>query len=111
MLEANSVRASDYDANFSRKASINISGLTDFVITADELFEFDDVTAQHHATLLDAILSGHPVVQALFGLYHCHDFLLACNAEKDLAVGLCMRDMLHLAKKLEPLQPPQSSAC
>ena len=109
MLEANSVRASDYDANFSRKASINISGLTDFVITADELFECDDVTVEQHATLLDAILSGHPAVQALFDLYHCPDFLLACNADKDLARGLCMRDMLHLAKKLEPLQP-QSSA-
>jgi hypothetical protein len=103
------VRASDDDADFTRKASMNISGLTDFVITADKLFECEDVTAQQHATLLDAILSGHPAVQALFDLYHCPDFLLACNADKDLAGGLCMRDMLHLAKKLEPLQP-QSSA-
>jgi hypothetical protein len=108
LLGADFALASDDNDDFSRKISMNITGLTDFVITADELFECDDVTVHEHATLLDAILSGHPAVQALFDLYHNPDFLLACNADKDLAGSLCMRDMLHLAKKLEPLQPQSS---
>mmetsp|Transcript_15228 Transcript_15228/g.33217 ORF Transcript_15228/g.33217 Transcript_15228/m.33217 type:complete len:309 (-) Transcript_15228:505-1431(-) len=87
----------------TKQISMTIFGLTDFVIAADELFESSDFTAQQYATLLNAIFSGNSSVQSLFDLYHNPDFLLACDA--DLRASLCLRDLLRLGKKLEPLQP------
>lgn len=93
-----------------KQAAMTIFGLTDFVISADELYESDDLTAQQYATLLNAIFEGHSSVQSLFDLYHNPDFLIACDSDEELRSSLCLRDMLHLGKKLEPLEPrsPQS---
>jgi hypothetical protein len=107
LIGTNASPANDEIHVFPRQASITISGLTDFVVSASELYDSADVTMQQYATLLDAIFSGHSSVQALFDLYHNPDFLLACNTDDFLS--LCKRDLLHLAKKLEPLEQ-QSSA-
>jgi hypothetical protein len=88
-----------------QQTPLTLFGLTDFVICADSLFDSDDLNAQQYSTLLDAILSGNVAVQSLFDLYHNPDFLLACNADEEMQQELCMRDLSHLARKLEPLQP------
>lgn len=109
LLSADAAPANNDNNESPRMASMTIFGLTDFVISADELFESDDVTPLQYATLLDAIFSEHSSIKELFDLYHNPDFLLACDSDEDIAGSLCMRDLVHLAKKLEPLQP-QSSA-
>lgn len=91
-----------------KQTSMTIFGLTDFVISADELFESNDLTAQQYTTLLNAIFTGHTSVQSLFDLYHNPDFLIACDSDEDLRSSLCLRDLLHLGKKLEPMQPQSS---
>ena len=88
-----------------QQTPLTLFGLTDFVICADSLFDSDDLNAQQYTTLLDAIFSGNVVVQSLFDLYHNPDFLLACNADEEMQQELCMRDLSHLARKLELLQP------
>lgn len=96
----------------TKPTSVTIFGLTDFVISTDELFDSNDITAQCYVTLLNAIFLGHSSVQSLFDLYHDPDFLLACDSDKDLRQSLCMRDLLHLGKKLvldQPLQPQSQS--
>jgi len=44
-------------------------------------------------------------MQSLFDLCHNPDFLLACDSDEDLRGCLCLRDLRHLGKKLEHLQP------
>jgi hypothetical protein len=88
-----------------QQTPLTLFGLTDFVICADSLFDSDDLNAQQYSTLLDAIFSGNVAIQSLFDLYHNPDFLLACNADEEMQQELCMRDLSHLARKLEPLQP------
>ena len=94
------------DGNDSTESTnMTIFGLTDFIISADELFDANDLSAQQYATLLAAIFSEHPSVQSLFDLYHNPDFLLAVDSDEDLRESLCLRDLLHLGKKLNPLMP------
>ena len=107
LLGADASPANDEMKVFPRQTSISISGLTDFVVSASELYDSADVTVQQYATLLDAIFSGHSSVQALFDLYHNPEFLLACNTDDYLS--LCKRDLLHLAEKLEPLEQQSST--
>ena len=95
-----------------KPTSMTIFGLTDFVISTDELFDSTELTAQEYVTLLNAIFLGHSSVQSLFELYHDPDFLIACGTDEGLCHSLCMRDLLHLGKKLvleEPLQPQSQS--
>ena len=99
----------DGSVSDTKQTSMSIFGITDFVISADELFDSTDLTAQQYVTLLNAVLSGNSSVQPLFDLYHNPDFLLACDSDEDLRECLCLRDLLHLGKKLEPLQPQSQS--
>eukprot|EP00579_Thalassiosira_antarctica_P012061 CAMPEP_0201925474 /NCGR_PEP_ID=MMETSP0903-20130614/14724_1 /ASSEMBLY_ACC=CAM_ASM_000552 /TAXON_ID=420261 /ORGANISM="Thalassiosira antarctica, Strain CCMP982" /LENGTH=738 /DNA_ID=CAMNT_0048463161 /DNA_START=55 /DNA_END=2269 /DNA_ORIENTATION=- len=99
----------DGSVSDTKQTSMSIFGVTDFVISADELFDSTDLTAQQYVTLLNAVLSGHSSVQSLFDLYHNPDFILACDSDEDLRGCLCLRDLLHLGKKLEPLQPQLQS--
>lgn len=87
------------------KTPMTMFGLNDFIISADDLFETDDLTAEQYTTLVNAIFSQHPSVQSLFDLYHNPDFILACDADAGLRANLCLRDLLHLGRKLEPIQP------
>ena len=89
----------------NKSSPMTIFGLTDFVSCAEDLFETEDITGQQYATLLNAIFSGHSGVQSLFDLYHNPDFLIACDFDVDLRGSLCLRDLHHLARKLEPVQP------
>lgn len=85
------------DGNDSTESTnMTIFGLTDFIISADELFDANDLSAQQYATLLAAIFSEHPSVQSLFDLYHNPDFLLAVDSDEDLRESLCLRDLLNL---------------
>lgn len=84
-------------------AELNLFGLTDFIIQADELFDCEDLDSAQYTSLLNAIFSGHAPVNALFDLYHNPDFLLAVDNDEDVRESLMMRDLLHLGKKLEPL--------
>lgn len=93
------------DVPGTNESAMTVFGLTDFIVCADELFESNDLTAQQYATLLDAIFSGHSAVLSLFDLYHNPDFLLACDSDDDLRGSLCLRDLHHLARQLEPVNP------
>lgn len=95
--------SNEYNADSPKKMSI--FGITDFVISAEELYDSNDLSEQEYVTLLDAIIIGHASVLALFDLYHNPDFLLACDSNEDIQASLCLRDLFHLGKKLEPLQP------
>ncbi len=95
----------DYNIGNPKMKSVSIFGLIDFIITAEELYDSNDLTEQEYATLLNAIIMGHDSVRSLFDLYHNPDFLLACDSNEDIQSSLCLRDLYHLAKKLEPLQP------
>lgn len=94
-----------YNTTCPKNESMSIFGITDFVISAEELYESNDLTKQEYVTLLHAIIVGHASVLALFDLYHNPDFLLACDSDEDIQSSLCLRDLYHLGKKLEPLQP------
>jgi hypothetical protein len=98
-------KSNEYNTDYPTKTSMTIFGITDFVISAEELYDSNDLSEQEYVTLLDAIIVGHASVRALFDLYHNPDFLLACDSNEDIQSSLCLRDLFHLGKKLEPLQP------
>ena len=98
--------APEIDIGYPETTPVSIVGITEFIIIAEELYESNDITEQEYVTLLDAIIVGHDSVLSLFDLYHNNpDFQLACDSNEDIQSSLCLRDLLHLAKKLEPLQP------
>ena len=99
----------DCDVAIPKKTALTIVAITDFVTAAKELYDSNDLTEQEYVTLLDAIIVGHASVQSLFDLYHNPDFLLACDSNKDIRGSLCLRDLLHLGKKLEALKPKSES--
>ena len=97
--------ASDDTSLAGAETPLTLFGLTDFVLAADELFETGDHSPQQYATLLNAIFSGHPSVLSLFRLHHDPDFIVACDGDLDLRGSLVLRDLHHLGRTLEPLQP------
>ena len=94
----------DYDSAYPKETPMSIFGITDFVIAAEELYDSNGLTEQEYVTLLDAVIMGHASVRSLFDLYHNPDFLLACDSNEDIQSSLCLRDLFHLGKKLEPLK-------
>ena len=87
----------------SKKSTKTIFALSEFVIATDELYECDDLTTEQYATLLHAIFSDDEDIERLFDLYQNPDFLVACETES-LRCSLLLRDLLHIALRLTPIQ-------
>lgn len=87
----------------AKKSAKTIFALSEFVIATDELYECDDLTTEQYATLLHAIFSDDEDIERLFDLYQNPDFLVACETES-LRCSLLLRDLLHIALRLTPIQ-------
>ena len=83
----------------AKKTAKTIFGLSEFVITADELYECNDLSTGQYVALLNAIFSDDEDIERLFDLYQNPDFLLACETETQRC-SLLMRDLLHIGQKL-----------
>ena len=87
-----------------------VPGLMNFVASAEDLFDSNDLTRQEHATLVIAIFAGHTVIEALQHLFQNRRFHFECTPDEFHAENsFHLRDLVRIAKKLGLRMPQDSS--